>query len=136
MTLADGFVYNEVGVPEYMDNEADETTDTMMIYAKFANSDGILKAGGTVSVTVSTKEGVRRPAIPGTAVLQDVRGPYVWVVKDGGKVERRYIARGDLDPADGLMFVEKGLALGERLVADGDHKVRANTVVKPAAERK
>ena len=136
VTLADGVEYEQIGVPEYMDNEADETTDTMMIYAKFANPDGVLKAGGTVSVTVSTKEGVKRPAIPATAVLQDVRGPYVWVVKDGGAVERRYIARGDMDPADGLMFVEKGLSLGERLVADGGHKVRANSVVKPAPEKK
>ena len=77
-----------------------------------------------------------RPAIPATAVLQDVRGPYVWIVKEKGAVERRYIARGDMDPDDGLMFVEKGVKVGERLVADGGHKLRPDSTVKPAPEAK
>lgn len=136
LTLADGTTYAEHGRPEYMDNTADETTDTMMIYARFDNPKGLLRTGGTVSVTVSTKEGVMRPAIPATAVLQDVRGPYVWIVKENGAVERRYIARGDMDPDDGLMFVEKGVKVGERLVADGGHKLRPDSTVKPASEAK
>ena len=36
---------------------------------------------------------------------------------------------GDLH-GDGWLYVEKGLKLGEKIVADGAHKVRKGTVVK------
>lgn len=133
--LADGTDLDQEGQAEYMENAADETTDTMQIFAVFANPDRLLKVGGTVSVTVASKTGVLRPAIPFSSILQDVKGPYVWVVKAGGAVERRYIARGDARD-DGWLYVEKGLELGERLVAEGGHKVKKDSVVKAAPEAK
>ena len=48
----------------------------------------------------------------------------------GGAVERRYIARGDLQ--GDVMFVEKGLKPGERIVSAGGHKVRKGMTVEPA----
>ena len=123
LMLADGTEYPLEGKAEYMENAADESTDTMQIYAVFDNPDRLLKVGGTVNVTVSSKKGVPRPSIPTTSVLQDVRGPYVWVVGKDGLVERRYIARGDAQE-NGWLFVEKGLKVGEKLVSEGGHKVR------------
>ncbi len=129
LVLADGTEYPLEGKAEYMENAADEATDTMQIYAVFGNPDRLLKVGGTVSVTVSSKKGVMRPSIPTTSVLQDVRGPYVWAVGADGAVERRYIARGDAQ-ANGWLFVEKGLKVGERIVSEGGHKVRKGDVVR------
>ena len=123
LVLADGTEYPLEGRAEYMENAADESTDTMQIYAVFDNPDRLLKVGGTVNVTVSSKKGVPRPSVPSTSVLQDVRGPYVWVVGADGLVERRYIARGDAQD-NGWLFVEKGLRVGERIVSEGGHKVR------------
>ena len=123
LTLANGERYAGEGAAEYMENEADEFTDTVQIYALFDNPDHVLRAGGTVGVTVSAKQGVMRPAIPATAILQDVRGPYVWVVGEDGAAERRYVARGEVQ-TNGYLFVEKGLRVGERLVSEGGHKVR------------
>ena len=100
-----------------------------MAYALFPNAERKLKTGGTVTVTLTSRKGVMRPAIPPTAVLQDTQGPYVWVVGKGGAVERRYIARGDLQ--GDVMFVEKGLKPGERIVAVGGHKVTKGMVVEP-----
>jgi len=128
VTLADGRTTITGGKAEYMDNAADEMTDTVQVFAQFANPDKLLKAGGTVSVTVSSKAGVMRPAIPPTAVLQDTQGPYVWALDAAGVASRRTIARGDL--AGDWMFVEKGLKVGERIVADGAHKVRKGDVIK------
>ena len=113
-----------------MDNAADETTDTMQIYAVFDNTNKLLKVGGTVEVTVSAKTGVMRPAIPPTAILQDTQGPYVWALDAEGRAERRTIARGDL--TGDWLFIEKGLRLGERIVADGAHKVRKGDRIAPA----
>ena len=130
LTLADGKTQVTGGLAEYMENSADELTDTVQIFAKFDNADKLLKVGGTVTVTVSTKKGVMRTAIPPTAILQDTQGPYVWALGADGKAERRAIARGDL--TGDWVFVEKGLKSGERIVADGAHKVHKGDVVKAA----
>ena len=132
LTLADGKTRMTGGQAEYMENSADELTDTVQIFARFDNPDFLLKVGGTVEVTVLAKAGVMRPAIPPTAVLQDTQGPYVWVLDDAGKASRRTIARGDL--VGDWMFVEKGLKLGETVVADGAHRVHRGDVVKAAAQ--
>lgn len=135
LTLADGSKFPLQGRAEYMENAADDLTDTMQIFAIFENTNRLLKVGGTVNVTVSAKQGINRLSIPASAILQDVRGPYVWVVGEKGSVERRYIARGDVQN-NGWLFVEKGLKLGEKIVSDGGHKVRKGDVVTPAPEAK
>lgn len=130
VTLANGSALAERGEIEYAENAADSYTDTMTLYSLFENVALSLVPGGTVAVTLSAKEGVKRPAVPATAVLQDTQGPYVWVVGADGTAERRAIARGDLD--EGWVFVEKGLEAGERVVADGAHKVRRGMKVEAA----
>ena len=130
VTLANGTDLAEAGEIEYAENAADSYTDTMTLFSLFANEGLALVPGGTVAVTLSAKEGVMRPAVPATAVLQDTQGPYVWVVGADGAAERRTIARGDLE--DGWVFVEKGLKAGERVVADGAHKVRRGMKVEAA----
>ena len=130
LTLANGTPYGDDGKIEYAENLADEQTDTMTVYALFANEDLKLVPGGTVAVTIAAERGVMRPAIPPTAVLQDTQGPYVWAVGDDGKVERRTVARGDQN--GDWLFIEKGLKAGERVVADGAHRVRRGDTVKAA----
>ncbi|MCR5752573.1 MAG: efflux RND transporter periplasmic adaptor subunit [Kiritimatiellae bacterium] len=133
--LANGTQFGPVGAIEYIENLADDATDTVTAYARFDNPERRLVPGGTVSVTVSSKSGVLRTAIPPTAVLQDTQSPYVWVVGADGKAERRTIARGDL--VGDWLFVEKGLRKGDRIVADGAHRVSRGMTVKaaPASKR-
>ena len=130
VSLANGTALGEKGVIEYAENAADSFTDTLTLYSLFDNASRALVPGGTVAVTLASKDGVMRPAVPASAVLQDTQGPYVWVVGADSKAERRSIARGDLD--DGFVFVEKGLEKGERVVADGAHKVRRGMTVEAA----
>lgn len=130
VTLANGDAYAEKGVMEYVENLADESTDTMCMYATFPNADRILKPGATVGVTLRSKEGVVKCAIPPSAVMQDVRGAYVWVLDAEGKAARRPISRGRL--AGDLLFVESGLKVGERIVVDGTHKVSPGDIVTGA----
>lgn len=130
VALANGKSLGESGEIEYAENAADSFTDTLTLYSLFGNESLALVPGGTVAVTLSAKEGVMRIAVPASAVLQDTQGPYVWVVGQDGTAERRTIARGDLE--DGCVFVEKGLEKGERVVADGAHKVRRGMSVEAA----
>ena len=130
VALADGSAYDGACEIEYVENRADETTDTVMMYAKCANPSRRLVPGGTVAVTVMSKDGVLRPAVPPTAVLQDTQGPYVWTVGADGRVSRRAVARGKLQ--GDWLFIEKGLSAGERVVADGAHRVRRGMSVEAA----
>lgn len=128
--LANGKPLGESGEVEYAENAADSATDTVMLYSLFGNDSHSLVPGGTVAVTLSAKEGVMRPAVPTTAVLQDTQGPYVWVVAADFRAERRTVARGE--QCGDWLFVEKGLEVGERIVADGAHRIRRGDIVEAA----
>lgn len=132
LTLADGKEFSEPGEIEYTENISDERTDTMQVYACFKNEAFNLKPSGTVTVTLTSKKGVMRPAIPPTAILQDVQGPYVWVLDGNNVASRRSVARGDA--VGDWLFIEKGLVKGERIVSDGAHKVTKGMTITPAPE--
>lgn len=128
--LANGEQYAVPGTFDYVENAADELTDTIHVFFSYENKEGLLRPGGTVSVTLSSKKGEMQLSVPPSAVLQDIQGPYVWVLDEADRAQRRSIARGDLQ--GDWMFVEKGLRPGERIVADGAHKVKRGMTVKAA----
>ena len=130
VVLADGSAFGEKGEIDYTENLADEATDTLRVYARFANAERVLRPGGTVGVTVRNKDGVVKPAVPPSAVMQDVQGPYVWVLDASGVAAKRPIVRGRM--TGDRLFVAQGLSVGERVVADGTHKVAPGDVVTPA----
>ena len=130
VTLANGTPYGEKGEIEYTENVADETTDTVRVYATFPNADYILKPYGAVGVTLRNKDGVKKCAVPPAAVMQDAEGACVWVVGKDGKAEKRRVVRGRL--LGDVQFIESGLSAGERIVTDGTHKISPGDTVTPA----
>lgn len=130
LVLADGSIYAEPGKVEYVENEADLATDTIRAYAAFPNAERLLKPGSTVGVTLRNREGTPRPAITPAAIMQDAKGPYVWRLDADGRATRRHVTRGRM--ANGLQLIESGLAVGDRVVVDGVHKVSEGDVVTPA----
>ncbi len=126
--LANGQEHSGKGAFEYVENTADELTDTIQIYFQFENPDATLRPGGTVTVVLGSKKGEMMPTVPPSAILQDVQGPYVWVLDENNVASRRSVARGDL--VDGWVFIEKGLKPGDRIVANGAHKVKRGMTVK------
>lgn len=109
------------GRVEYVENSADALTDTVGVYALLANPSGALLAGQTVVATLSNSKGVVRAGIPPNAINQDIVGPFVWVLDAEGVASGRRIVRGRMQ--DGLQIVVDGLKPGERIVADGVHRV-------------
>jgi len=130
VTLANGTTYAEKGTVEYVENQADESTDTMRVYASFPNAERMLKPGGIVGATLRNRDGVVKSAVPPSAVMQDVQGAYVWVIGADGLAARRNIVRGRLTAE--LQLIESGLKSGERVVVDGTHKVAAGDKVEAA----
>ena len=110
------------GRVEYVENAANPLTDTVDVYAVVENAKGVLKSGQTVVATLSASRGVVRAAVPPNAVAQDMQGAYVWAVGDDGRARKSRVVRVGLQ--DDVLLLSSGVKPGERIVADGVHKVR------------
>ena len=128
LRLMTGEAESVTGRVEYVENASNAQTDTTDVYALFENADGVLKSGQTVMATLLSAKGTLRASVPPNAVVQDMQGAFVWVVDGAGMPSKRYIARGTV--ADGRQIVLSGVRPGERIVADGTHKVKAGVRVQ------
>ncbi len=116
-----------------IDNFVDQASATMRLKAVFANEDERLWPGDFVNARVLLE--VRRDAvtIPSAAVQRGPDGIFTWVVTPVDLVEVRTISSGPT--TGGQTIVVRGLAQGERVVVDGQYKLRPNarvTVNAPA----
>jgi membrane fusion protein (multidrug efflux system) len=125
--LPDGSLYPHPGLTNFLDVQADPTTDTVAVRARVPNPDGLLTAGGVVGVTV--ERGAPRLAltVPQAAVLLDQAGRYVLVVDAEKKVEQRRVTLGAEQGRN--VVVTDGLKAGELVIVDGIQKVRAGQIV-------
>ena len=117
-----------------IDNFVDQASATMRLKAVFANEDERLWPGDFVNARVSLE--VRRGVvtIPSVAIQRGPDGIFTWVVAAGNIAQARTIKSG---PTSGdLTVITSGLEEGERVVVDGQYKLRQNSLVSenmPAA---
>lgn len=140
--LTDGRVYPVTGRIEFIDNQIDRNTDTILVRSLITNperqANGQSAAfggrelidGQFVTVYVEGAEPVLAIAIPRAAVLQDQQGSYVFVLDEENRAQRRGIRLGR-SLAD-TAIVEEGLQGGERVVTEGIQRVRPGQPVNPA----
>ena len=128
VTLSDGKAYGKPGQLELVNYEANRNTDTVQLFALFENPDFQLLPNSTVTVSFARKTGRRLPAVPVTAVMHDRDGAYVWLLDEAGKASKRHVALGS--ERGGMQLVLSGLAVGDRVVSDGTHKVMAGAVIE------
>jgi multidrug efflux system membrane fusion protein len=110
-----------------IDNIVDQASATMRLKAMFANQDERLWPGDFVNARVSLE--VRRDAltVPSTAIQRGPDGIFTWVVTAGNVAEMRQVKSG---PTSGdQTIITSGLAEGERVVVDGQYKLRQNSPV-------
>jgi len=68
-------------------------------------------------------------AISEAAVALDQGGAYVFVVNDKNVVEQKRVKVGT--SRDGLLAIEDGLKAGDRVIVQGQQRVRAGMTVAP-----
>ena len=124
--LAGGVVV-ATGLVEYVENVANPATDSVKVFALFSNVSGTLLAGQTVMATLRNVAGTKCAAVSPNAVALDSRGAYVWVLEADGTARTRRVARGRLQNA--MQLISSGLYPGERVVADGVHRVSEGDIV-------
>jgi membrane fusion protein (multidrug efflux system) len=139
---ADGRMYDQVGRVDFVDNQIDRNTDTILIRALIPNpvrrptdsqtpvTPRYLIDGQFVTVFLEGAEPVLTITLPRAAVLQDQQGAYVFVVGEGNKAERRNITLGR--STGEVAVVETGLQGGETVVVEGVQRVRPGQPVNPA----
>lgn len=139
---SDGRMYREFGRVDFVDNQIDRSTDTILVRALIPNpirrSTGSgatpvtpreLVDGQFVAVFLEGSEPVLTITLPRAAVLQDQQGAYVFVVGDGNVAQRRNITLGR--STGEVAVVESGLQGGETVVVEGVQRVRPGQPVNP-----
>ncbi len=122
LRLADGTIYDQTGRVELLDVAANQGTDSVTVRAKIANPRGVLIDGTSVRVILAVGEPEQRLVVPSVAVAVDQQGPFVLVVGQGDKVEVKRVQLGA--QRGGLTVVEKGIAVGDRVIVEGMVRAR------------
>ncbi len=130
LRLADDSLYPEKGKLDFLDVVVDPKTDGQIVRAVFDNKNGTLTDGQTVRVVLETEKPPTVVAVPEAAVALDQAGAYLFVVNDKNVVEQRRIKTSTA--RDGLLAVNEGLKAGEKVIIQGQQRVRAGMTVAPS----
>ena len=129
LRLADGSLYADKGKLDFIDVTADAKTDGQMVRAVFDNKQGLLTDGQTVRVIVEGEKVPTVVAVPQAAIAQDQSGPYLFIVNDKNVAEQKRVKIGVA--RDGLVAITEGLKAGERVIVQGQQRVRPGMTVNP-----
>jgi len=122
------------GKLSFIDNMVDAGTGTIKLKGVFANNDRRLWPGQFVDAYLTLKTQSNALVIPSQAIQNGQQGTFVYVIKDDNTVEARTITTSETQQA-GQVIVQKGLAVGERIVTDGQLRLvpGAKVQIKQAA---
>jgi membrane fusion protein, multidrug efflux system len=110
------------GKLSFIDNQVDSTTGTIKLKGVFVNGDRRLWPGQFVDAYLTLKTQANALVIPSQAIQNGQQGTYVYVIKDDNTVEARPITASETQN-QGEVIVQKGLAVGERIVTDGQMRL-------------
>jgi multidrug efflux system membrane fusion protein len=115
-----------------VDNQIDQTTNSIRLKASFANKDDRLWPGEFVRLSVQVDTRKAATTIPPVALQRGPQGYYVWVIKPDSSAEQRPIEATPVD--DEVAIVTKGLDVGERVVVNGYYRLQAGGKVDAKTE--
>jgi RND family efflux transporter MFP subunit len=119
-----------------VNNQIDATTGTVQLKATFDNKDHALWPGQFVDVRVLLDTRRHAVTIPPGAVQRGPRGEFVFVVQPDGTVQMRSVRMSTSNHGSGVALIDAGIAAGERVVTDGQLKLRSGArvrVLQPAS---
>jgi len=120
------------GTLTLLNNQIDTTTGTVQLKASFVNGQHNLWPGQYVNVRLILGTRAKALTVPEQAVQRSQSGVYVYVVDDQTKtVQSRTIALTQIQ--DGIAAISSGVNAGERVVVDGQYKLKPGSKVMEAA---
>lgn len=121
------------GVFSTLDNQIDTQTGTVKAKARFANARTQLYPNQFVNVRLLLRLQLGAVVVPVTAMRAGANGDFVYVLKEDRSVTVRPVTRG-ISTTD-LVAIDKGLAVGERVVTEGGDRLREGSRVQLAGDR-
>jgi membrane fusion protein, multidrug efflux system len=111
----------------FIDNAVNQASGTIALKATLANQDEALWPGQFVDVSVLVNTVPDVATLPANAILVGQQGTYVFVVKQDRTVEARVVEVSRT--IDGVAFVSRGVAPGERVVIDNQLRLSPGSSV-------
>ena len=120
------------GTLTLLNNQIDTATGTVQLKASFLNGQHNLWPGQYVNVRLILGTRAKALTVPEQAVQRSQDGTYVYVVDEATKTaQSRTITLTQLQ--DGLAVIASGLEANERVVVDGQYKLKQGTPVTEVA---
>lgn len=116
-----------------VDNQIDAGTATLKLKAMFPNDDERLWPGAFVHVHLEVDTVKDALTVPVAAVQRGPDGLFAWVVAGDGTAAVKPIETGET--AGGVAVVTRGLDAGDKVVTDGQYRLRPNARVAIAEDR-
>ena len=120
------------GVLKVVDNQVDASTGTFKLKAEFANETNALWPGQFVNVRVRVRTIASGLVMPATAAQRGPDGDYAYVVQPDSTVKMTPLKLGD-EAGDNLILVASGLALGDKVVTEGQFRLKPGSKVQALA---
>ena len=120
------------GELKVIDNSIDTTTATFKLKSEFPNADRKLWPGEFVNVRLAVRTVKDGIVVPGTGVQQGPDGEYAWVVQADSTVKmQKVVTAGTVD--GGSVLIAQGLNVGDRVVTEGQFRLKTGIKVAPMA---
>lgn len=115
------------GEVETVGTRIDETTRAVTVQALIDNPEQRLKPGMLLTITAQARQR-RAPFLPESALVPENADQYVWLIGSDDQVSRKRVDIGARIP--GYVEVQSGLALGDRVVVEGQANLRPGRIVR------
>ncbi|HEY4361091.1 MAG TPA: efflux RND transporter periplasmic adaptor subunit [Bryobacteraceae bacterium] len=122
------------GTLSVIDNTVDTQTGTIKLKATFTNAKRTLWPGQFVNVSLTMDTLAHAVVVPSEAVQPGQQGQMVYVVKQDQTVEPRNVKAGATHGAK--VVIEKGIAVGETVVTDGQLRLFPGARIEPTPASK
>ena len=124
----DSHVIADDGMLKVIDNQINTSTGTFQLKAEFANQGDQLWPGQFVNVRMRVRTVKDGLVVPTQAVQRGPDGDYVYVVGKDDKVQMRNVVVAG-EASDTASLIGKGLELGERVVTEGQFRLKPGSKV-------
>ena len=121
ITLADNTQYPYRGLVDFAEPQVDPRTGTFSVRAEMPNPERALLPGQFTKVKLLLDVLENALTVPQKAVIIEKGGAYIYVVRKDSTVEKRFVELGP--EQENIVVVERGVAAGEQVVAEGYHKL-------------
>ncbi|HEX4352251.1 MAG TPA: efflux RND transporter periplasmic adaptor subunit [Polyangiales bacterium] len=134
LMLEDGTQYDEVGELQFTDVTVDASTGSVTLRALFPNPEGLLLPGMYVRAVIDEAMDPHAVLAPQPAITRDERGRAIALLVDAqDRVQLRTLTTGRA--IGNRWLVTSGLSAGDRVIVEGNDKVKPGARVKPVAAK-